>query len=94
MSNISAERLARWKLESDNYCYDGKPKLWQEGFDKGFKEGSDASRKLIADNESKQAKIDALMLEYCPENMTKKQVTEYESRQKAVDYAESAQKSA
>lgn len=35
--------------------------------------------------ESKQAKIDALMLEYCPDEMTPEQMKEWESRQKLAE---------
>ena len=33
---------------------------------------------LVANNEAKQAKIDALMFEYCPNEITKEQVSNYE----------------
>ena len=38
---------------------------------------------------SLQAKIDALMLEYCPEDMTKEQMAEYELHQEIVNNPES-----
>ncbi len=39
---------------------------------------------LEADIARLQAKIDALMLEYCPDEMTPQQIANYESHQKAV----------
>ena len=35
--------------------------------------------------QSKQAKIDALMLEYCPDEMTPEQIAEWEKHQKVSD---------
>ncbi len=40
---------------------------------------------LIALVESQQAKIDALMWEYCPEDMTKEQVEEWKRNQQPAD---------
>lgn len=38
-------------------------------------------RELRAESAAKQAKIDALMLEYCPNEMTEDQIAEWESHQ-------------
>ena len=40
---------------------------------------------LILHAESKQAEIDSLMWEYCPELMTEEQIKNYEKHQKAVE---------
>lgn len=37
-----------------------------------------------AETDALQAKIDALMLEYCPDEMTEEQLEEYERNQRAV----------
>jgi len=43
--------------------------------------------RLQKDNESKQAQIDSLMLEYCPGDMTKEQIANWEAHQVTVpDY--------
>ena len=47
-----------------------------------FKTETDA---LKADVAAKQAKIDALMLEYCPQEMTPDQITEWKKHQCQVD---------
>lgn len=39
-------------------------------------------RRLVKLNNSLQAKIDALMLEYCPEEMTPEQIKNWEKHQK------------
>ena len=50
-----------------------------------------ASRITVMTDEmaSLQSKIDALMLEYCPEDMTKEQMAEYELHQEIVNNPES-----
>lgn len=48
------------------------------------REGADAQAREIA---RLQARIDALMLEYCPDEMTPEQVTNWERHQKAVHNA-------
>lgn len=45
---------------------------------------------LSAEVDALQAKIDALMLEYCPEEMTPEQVAAYEAAQRPVDEAQIA----
>lgn len=44
------------------------------------------SRQLKQENNALQAKIDALMLEFCPEEMTQKQLEEWVRTQRHVDY--------
>jgi len=49
--------------------------------------GSDTAlmREAAEQLDAKQAKIDALMLEHCPEEMTPEQVTNWEKNQKPVE---------
>lgn len=45
-----------------------------------------ANMKLRSEIASMQAKIDALMLEYCPDEMTKEQMDNWEKHQKVIEY--------
>lgn len=47
-------------------------------------EAADAIQRLEAENEAMQAKIDALMLEFCPGEMTAEQLERWASHQKAA----------
>lgn len=53
---------------------------------KTFKSKDDLIRKQQAEIASMQAKIDALMLEYCPDEMTKEQMDNWEKHQKVIEY--------
>lgn len=46
------------------------------------KDAGEVVAKLIAKNASLQAKIDSLMLEYCPNDMTEEQLTNWAKHQK------------
>ena len=45
-------------------------------------------RQLVKEVDAKQAKIDALMLEYCPEEMTQEQIDNWASHQRVVKVGE------
>jgi len=49
-----------------------------------FLEWRDRAEKAEAKNAAKQARIDALMFEYCPEEMTEEQVNEWKKHQQPV----------
>jgi len=51
-------------------------------YEDGVKQGKLARQ---ADVDAKQARIDELMFEYCPDDMTKEQIDEWAKRQAAVD---------
>lgn len=42
-------------------------------------------KQLIIDNDYKQSRIDELMLEYCPADMTEEQIKNWESHQRVVE---------
>ncbi len=56
----------------------------QAAYDSAFKQAMQNGEELAKckeDAESKQAQIDALMFEYCPDEMTQEQIAEYEKHQ-------------
>jgi hypothetical protein len=48
---------------------------------------SDLTGRVFEENEKLQAKIDALMLEYCPEEMTQEQLANWAAHQETIDPA-------
>lgn len=69
-----ALRLAQW-IEDDVSC-------------EGDAEIAAMLRQLVKEVDAKQAKIDALMLEYCPEEMTQEQIDNWASHQRVVKVGE------
>ena len=70
--------------EEDVYslcCQNCNPCTWSDSDNKDGSEPYYSQSKL----DELQAKIDALMLEYCPEDMTKEQLENYESHQVVIN---------
>lgn len=53
--------------------------------DHDWKEMYERAKKAEAELAALQARIDALMLEFCPEDMTEEQVAAWSARQRVVD---------
>ena len=71
---------------SNDYCSKHKPKPF-----KTKEELWDEIQSLTTQLEAKQAKIDELMLEYCPDEMTEEQLDEWGKHQVVVKGSEPIQ---
>ena len=74
--------------QSLNYCVPPQPECNNPKHVDIYHNQRKTIHDLIDQNDSLQAKIDALMLEYCPDEMTEEQIAEWEKHQKPVTLSE------
>ena len=96
---LAAEKEARVKEEKiiDNLCGQMRrdeeklrPLIEKAGCDPEHHGADIAIKELLQRAEALQAKIEQLMLEYCPEEMTTEQIVEFERHQHVATSEESA----
>lgn len=68
--------------KNPGYCPGNIHELRKQCYEAGFEQGRLARQEDI---DAKQAEIDQLMLEYCPDEMTQEQINEWAEHQAAVN---------
>jgi hypothetical protein len=68
------------------------PKILEKSYTRQFEALQQQNQSLMRDLQAAQAKIDALMLEYCPQDMSKAQIKDWADAQAPVDDSSSISK--